>query len=188
MNISGAPGRCLYLYPDCYGRTGTITLADFGLAVKSGTSLEDKALLPAIYCAPERIHNVYLSFASDMWSYMCIFAELYLGFPLFYSLAYSLAINFIVKSLGPLPLSWKGSYNGSRQYDELWYNQDRRPDSHYTLEAKIKQAIYAISPVEQQLVLSILQRGLLYLPKHQFSARQLLKDISFKELMAIYRL
>ncbi|VTT59406.1 unnamed protein product [Fusarium fujikuroi] len=113
MNISGASGRYLYLHPDRYGRTGTITFADFGLAVKSGISLEDKALLPAIYCALECIYNVYLSFASDMWSYICIFAELYLGFPLFYGSAYSLAIDFTVKSLGPLPLSWKGSYDGS---------------------------------------------------------------------------
>ncbi|KAF5698875.1 cmgc kinase [Fusarium mundagurra] len=167
---------------------GTITLADFGLAIKSGTSLEDEALSPAIYCAPERIHNVHPSFASDMWSYMCIFAELYLGFPLFYGSAYSSAVDFMVKSLGPLPSSWKGSYDGGGQYDESWYNQDRRPDSHHTLEAKIKRAIYDISPVEQRLVFSILQRGLSYSPEHRFSARQLLEDVSFKELMAIYGL
>ncbi|KAI1030083.1 hypothetical protein LB504_010308 [Fusarium proliferatum] len=176
MNILGAPGRCLYLYPDCYGRTGTITLADFGLAVKSGTSLEDKALLPAIYCAPECIHNIHPSFALDIWSYMCIFAKLYLGFPLFYGLAYSSAINFI------------GLFLYLRRALMTAYNQDRQPDSYHTLEAKIKQAIYAISPVEQRLVLSILQRGLLYSPEHQFSTRQLLEDISFKELIAIYGL
>ncbi|KAF4448145.1 cmgc protein kinase [Fusarium austroafricanum] len=167
---------------------GTITLADFGLAVKSGTSVECKVQSPAIYCAPERIHNVDPSFASDMWSYMCIFAELCLGFPLFYGSAYSSAVDFMVKSLGPLPSSWKGSYDGGGQYDKLWYNQDRQPDPHHTLEAKIKRALYDISPVEQQLVLSILQRGLSYSPEDRFSAGQLLEDVSFKKLMAIYRL
>ncbi|KAH7202718.1 uncharacterized protein BKA55DRAFT_600537 [Fusarium redolens] len=33
--------------------------------------------LPAIYCASERVHGVDLSFISDMWSYMCLFVELY---------------------------------------------------------------------------------------------------------------
>ncbi|KAF4455863.1 CMGC protein kinase [Fusarium austroafricanum] len=166
----------------------TITLADFGLAVKSGTSVGCKVQSPAIYCAPERIHGIDPSFASDMWSYICIFAELYLGFPLFYGSTCSSVVEFMVKSLGPLPLSWKDSYEGGGQYDESWYNQNRQPDPHQTLEAKIKRALYDISPVEQQLVLSILQRGLSYLPEHRFSAGQLLEDASFKELMAIYRL
>ncbi|KAL6909083.1 hypothetical protein GGI43DRAFT_167756 [Trichoderma evansii] len=62
---------------------GTINLGDFGLAIKSSTSVECKVQSPAIYYAPERIHDMDPSFASDMWSFMCIFAELYLGFPLF---------------------------------------------------------------------------------------------------------
>ncbi|KAF4956861.1 hypothetical protein FGADI_3550 [Fusarium gaditjirri] len=166
----------------------TITLADFGLAVKSGTSVDYKGQPPAIYCAPERIHSIDPSFASDMWSYICIFAELTLGFPLFYGSADSSVVEFMVKSLGPLPSSWKGSYEGGGQYDESWYSQNRQPDPHHTLEAKIKRALYDISPVEKQLVLSILQRGLSYSPEHRFSAGQLLEDVSFKELMAIYGL
>ncbi|SCO47792.1 uncharacterized protein FFMR_08843 [Fusarium fujikuroi] len=166
----------------------TITLADFGLAVKSGTSVDYKGQPPAIYCAPERIHSIDPGFASDMWSYICIFAELTLGFPLFYGSADSSVVEFMVKSLGPLPSSWKGSYEGGGQYDESWYSQNRQPDPHHTLEAKIKRALYDISPVEQQLVLSILQRGLSYSPEHRFSAGQLLEDVSFKELMAIYGL
>ena len=83
----------------------TISLGDFGLAAKSGTPVEQKVQSPAIYCAPERLHNTNPSLASDMWSYMCIFAELYLGFPLFYGSAHSSVIDFIVKTLGPLPES-----------------------------------------------------------------------------------
>lgn len=100
----------------------TIALADFGLAIKSGISVECKIQSPIIYCAPERIHNVDPSFASDMWSYMCIFAELYLGFLMFYDAGHPIAVNFMVSVLGPLPLLWKGSYTGDGQQDELWYN------------------------------------------------------------------
>ncbi|CAJ0555378.1 Ff.00g054430.m01.CDS01 [Fusarium sp. VM40] len=45
---------------------GTITLADFGLAVKSGTSVECKVQLPTIYYAPERFHNIDPGFTSDI--------------------------------------------------------------------------------------------------------------------------
>jgi serine/threonine protein kinase len=167
---------------------GTTTLGDFGLAIKSGTSVECKIQSPAIYCAPERIHNINPSFASDMWSYMCIFGELCLGFPLFYGAAYSSAVDFVVRSLGPLPLSWKGSYDGDGQHDESWYDQSRGPDPHLALEAKVKRARDKISTTEQQLVLTILRRGLSYSPEHRLSARQLLEDASFKELMAMYGL
>lgn len=167
---------------------GTTTLGDFGLAIKSGTSVDCKIQSPAIYCAPERIHNINPSFASDMWSYMCIFGELCLGFPLFYGAAYSSAVEFVVRSLGPLPLSWKGSYDGDGQHDESWYDQSRGPDLHLALEAKVKRARDKISTTEQQLVLSILRRGLSYSPEHRLSARQLLEDASFKELMAMYGL
>lgn len=61
----------------------TVYLGDFGLLIKAGTSVSFKIQSPATYCAPERWHDVGPSFASDMWSYMCLFAELYLGFPPF---------------------------------------------------------------------------------------------------------
>lgn len=167
---------------------GTITLGDFGLAIKSGTSVEYKVQSPAIYCAPERIHDKDPSFASDMWSFMCIFAELYLGFPLFHGAAHSSMVDFMVRTLGPLPLSWKGSYKGDGKHDESWYDQTRRPEPRLVLEQKVKCTRDNISPVEQQLVLSILQRGLSYSPEHRLSAGQLLQDACFKELMGVYGL
>jgi serine/threonine protein kinase len=167
---------------------GTITLGDFGLAVKSGTSVEFKFQSPAIYCAPERFHNMDPDFASDMWSYMCIFFELCLGFPLFGGSASSRVVEFMVRSLGPLPSAWRGSYDGGGQYDESWYDQNRGVDSHLALELKVTRSLYGLSPVEQKLVLSILQRGLSYSPEDRFSAGQLLEDASFKELMALHGL
>ena len=57
----------------------TVYLGDFGMAIKAGTEVKHKVLSPFVFCAPERFHNVNPSFASDMWSYMCIFSYLYLG-------------------------------------------------------------------------------------------------------------
>jgi serine/threonine protein kinase len=167
---------------------GNITLGDFGLAIKPGTSVECKVQSPAIYCAPERIHDKDPSFASDMWSFMCIFAELYLGFPLFYGSAPSTMVDFMVRTLGPFPLSWKGTYKGNKKHDESWYDQTRRPEPRLSLEAKVKLTRDNISPAEQQLVLSILQRGLSYSPEKRLSAGQLLEDACFKELMGAYGL
>ncbi|KAF4967152.1 hypothetical protein FZEAL_10571 [Fusarium zealandicum] len=167
---------------------GTVTLGDFGLAIRSGTSVECKVQSPANYCAPERIHDMNPSFASDMWSYMCIFAELYLGFPMFGGAAASSAIDFMVRTLGPLPLSWKGSYNGDGKHDESWYDQRRGPEPGLAVGDKFKRAFNDISEAEKQLVVSIVQRGLSYLPEHRLSAGQLLEDASFKELMGIYQL
>jgi serine/threonine protein kinase len=61
--------------------TDTVYLGDFGLATKAGTDIRHKMPSPLdiIFQAPERFHNVNPSFASDVWSYMCIFIELYLG-------------------------------------------------------------------------------------------------------------
>jgi serine/threonine protein kinase len=56
-----------------------VYLADFGHAIKAGTSVCKKWQWPIIYCSPERFHNVDPSCASDMWSYMCLFTELYTG-------------------------------------------------------------------------------------------------------------
>jgi serine/threonine protein kinase len=165
-----------------------ISLGDFGLAMKSGTSLTHKIQSPAIYCAPERIHNMDPSFATDMWSYMCIFAELYLGFAMFYGAAHSSVIDFMVDTLGPLPAFWKGSYKAGGQYNETWYDQMRRPDPRLALEAKVMCARDDISPGEQQLVLSILRKGLSYLPEHRLTAAQLLEDPSFKAFMEMYGL
>jgi serine/threonine protein kinase len=61
-----------------------VYLGDFGLAIKAGTSLRQKVQSPAVYCAPERFHDADRSFATDIWSYMCLFVQLYLGFNPFY--------------------------------------------------------------------------------------------------------
>jgi serine/threonine protein kinase len=51
--------------------------------------------------APERFHNVNPNFASDMWSYMCLFTVLYLGFiPIHTVEAFALSATFLPEVLG----------------------------------------------------------------------------------------
>ncbi|KAF9784251.1 hypothetical protein IL306_007719 [Fusarium sp. DS 682] len=167
--------------------TNDILLGDFGLAIRAGTQVAQKVQSPAIYCAPERVHGADPSFASDMWSYMCLFAELYEKCPLFGGSAHSQVISFIVKTLGPLPVQWKGLYQGG-SCDPEWYNQNRKPSSHLGLENKISRLRPNITMTELRLVLDILRWGFSYLPEQRPTAAQLLDSKSFKDLMAIYGL
>ncbi|EWY99945.1 CMGC protein kinase [Fusarium oxysporum NRRL 32931] len=95
-----------------------VSLGDFELAIKSGTPVSQKLQSPAIYYALERVHDQDPTFATDMWSYMCIFAELYMGYALFYGSGNSSMISCVVHALGPLPATWKGTYKagGNRIY------------------------------------------------------------------------
>jgi hypothetical protein len=75
-----------------------------------------------------------------MWSYMYIFTELYLGFLMFAGVVPSLAVDFMVRALGPLFLSWEGSYKGDGKHNESWYDQSRVPEPGLALEDKVKRA------------------------------------------------
>ncbi|EGU89422.1 hypothetical protein FOXB_00046 [Fusarium oxysporum f. sp. conglutinans Fo5176] len=131
----------------------TITLGDFGLAIRSGTEVDFKLQVPVGYCAPERMHQINPTFASDMWSYMCIFAELYLKWPLFgpgfFGGGFRFVAELFVRVLGPLPLSWKGSYDGDGEPDESWYDQSKIPEPKMSLESRVTQSRDTVEPAEQ---------------------------------------
>ncbi|KAI1041806.1 hypothetical protein LB505_008461 [Fusarium chuoi] len=170
----------------------TITLGDFGLTIRSGTEVDFKLQVPAGYCAPERMHGLNPTFASDMWSYMCIFAELYLKWPLFgagfFGGGIRSIVGLLIRVLGPLPMPWKGSYEGSGESDDSWYDQSKVPEPGMSLESRVTQSWDPVDPAEQQIVLSILRRGFSYLPEKRLSAGELLEDASFKALMEMYGL
>ncbi|KAI0869892.1 kinase domain-containing protein [Hypoxylon argillaceum] len=163
-----------------------IVLGDFGVAMKADTPVIRKLRSPAVYCAPEVLHGEDPSFASDMWSYMCLFAELYCACPLFSGADNSEVLSFTVDTLGPLPVAWKNLYDGNGPVDATWYDQMRKPELTLALGSKITRLRPDVSPKERELVLSILERGLSYLPENRPSAMQLLEDDLFKTLMATY--
>lgn len=168
-----------------------VYLGDFGLAMTAGTSVSSKVQSPNVYCAPERFHNIGPSFASDMWSYMCLFAELYLGLVPFHGLldgaGSTIVISSMVNALGPLPEHWKGNYEGVGAEVDSWYDQGRKPVPRMTLAAKIKRARPEASQTEIKNVLSFMSKGFCYLPESRMSAAELLEDASFKAVMQIGR-
>ena len=172
--------------------TDTVYLGDFGLATKVGTDVRHKMLSPLeiFFHAPERFHNVNPSFASDMWSYMCIFIELYLGFVSWEKDNYFSMIEKMVRVLGPLPKQWKGCYNSYvttfSKCDNSWYDQRRKPSRDFNLESLIKRERPEVSEVERNHLLNILFKGFSYSPQDRLSARELLQDPSFQAIMEIH--
>ena len=165
----------------------TACLCDFGMAIKAGTSVKTKWQSPAFYCAPERFHNADPSLASDMWSYMCIFAELYLGFCPFYDAYHSSLMANLVYVIGPLPEQWKGLFNGAGTSDDSWYDSTRKPVPSMTLSAMIERMRPETGPTERKLVLSVMSKGFRYVPEQRLTAAELLQDPSFTALMDMYR-
>ncbi|KAK2686532.1 hypothetical protein QWA68_014376 [Fusarium oxysporum] len=163
----------------------SIVLSDFGLAHKAGTSTQ-KMQSPATYCAPERVHNINPSYDSDIWSYMCIFFELYTGTYLFPGWSHASVVSSIVHALGPLPESWKGTYHVGGSGEDKWYDQNWQMDPESDLKERITQLRPDVGARELELVLSILRRGLLYQHENRITAAELLDHDSFKGLMCMY--
>ncbi|GAP90915.1 putative CMGC protein kinase [Rosellinia necatrix] len=165
----------------------TVYLGDFGMAARAGAPADVQFQTPAEYCAPERYHNVNPSSASDMWSYMCIFATLYLGFSPFYGLGGNRIMELLVNTLGPLPPSWEGRYQyHDSTADDAWYDQARETHVEMTLESKLARRNPAPNETEKALVLSILRRGFYYDPQQRISAAELLEDKAFIAIMEKY--
>jgi serine/threonine protein kinase len=169
-----------------------VCICDFGLSITSGTRVENTVQLPPLFCAPERLHGVFPSCASDMWSFTCIFAKLYLGVEAIYGGGPRM-ISRIIGMLGlPLPEHWRGYYGDGTTAHDWWYDQSGqmpRTDilgGYETLEHKIDRLRPEISRDEREHALSIMYRGFAYLPEQRITAAQLLEDPSFNALMSYY--
>jgi hypothetical protein len=167
--------------------TNRVYLGDFGLAIKAGTSVECKEQCPAACCAPERYHGIDPSLASDMWSYMCIFTHLYLGFtPFFPAGGVGLMAGWRA-TLGSLPEHWKGYCTYPDIGNEnCFYDQSMPAFAERTLAARIARLRPETSQTERNLVLAVFAKVFVYLPERRATASQLLEDSSFKALMAMY--
>ncbi|KAK2873766.1 hypothetical protein FQN49_002094 [Arthroderma sp. PD_2] len=169
-------------------RTEEFYLGDFGLAMKLGSPIAQQGRPPIHFCSPERLHNHDPSFACDIWSYMCIFTELYAGFTPFHTWANGGVITTMVRLAGPLPAQWKGDYCTPDKALDSWYDQDNKPEPEpeSNLEALILRGRPNASPVERKHALSILSRGFSTSPEKRPTAAQLLHDPSFKALIDIH--
>jgi serine/threonine protein kinase len=166
----------------------TVCLGDFGLTIKAGTQVTSTVQGPVAFCPPERFHGEMPTSATDMWSYLCIFAELYIGRPLLCGPGTAFVVDYMVDTFGPLPESWKGSYTAGATWQQSWYDPQRRPRPEVSLETRLAKHRPEIGVLERQHVLKVLQRGFSYVPQSRFTASQLLGDSSFMALMNLYGL
>ena len=166
--------------------TDKIYLGDFGHSIMAGTSVKCQVQSPAGYCAPERFHNVDPSYASDMWSYMCLFVELYLEYPLFISSGSVSQVSDLVRVLGPLPEHWKGSFTFADASLDWWYDLSRGPDPVISLPAIITHRRPKMGQTEQNYLLSVMAKGFCYDYNQRITADELLQDASFKFLLKMH--
>jgi serine/threonine protein kinase len=172
--------------------TDAVYLGNFGMAIEAGTEVRDKVPSPMNiqYCAPERFHNVNPSFASDMWSYMCLFSELYIGHVpwnrWYHPMSKTGSLSGMVRTLGSLPKKWRSCYNSWGTYCKWWYDQCRKPYPIRSLESIIKKERPEVGEVERNHILSIMKQVFNYSPDLRPTATQLLQDPSFQAVMEIY--
>ncbi|CAI7611641.1 unnamed protein product [Penicillium glandicola] len=170
-------------------RTADFFLGDFGLATKldEPTFQVPRGYPPAVYCSPDRLHGQGPSLACDMWSYMVLFAQLYLDFPPFYAGSDGGIIADFFKVLGPLPGSWKGLCKYPECQDS-WYEQSEELNSIQNGELKARIALRRpdVDQGERDLVESIMLKVFVYSPERRLSAIQLLQDNDFRALMDKY--
>lgn len=166
-------------------------LGDFGHSVVSGSEPSDPVQLPLLYCAPERFHGMKQSFASDMWSFMMLFARLYQGSEIAYGRG-SAFVSRLVNALGPFPANWQnknGFFPNDKDY-AWWYDPKAKEHlpakNKISLESRLDWGRPEISRQERALALEVFRKGFQYLPEKRLTAAQLLRDPSFRALMAYY--
>ncbi|RAL00374.1 kinase-like protein [Aspergillus ibericus CBS 121593] len=166
-------------------RTDDFYLGDFSLAKKLDDPVTQRGFPPLRYCSPERLHGSAPSFACDMWSYLVIFSELYLRYEPFVVRNKGGVMTAMTMSLGPLPAQWRGLYNHPEGRD-VWYDQSPAPIPKESLASIIAKRRPDADPIEQQHVLSIMNKVFTYDPEKRPTATQLSHDPSFKAIMDIY--
>ncbi|KAF2431992.1 kinase domain-containing protein [Tothia fuscella] len=166
---------------------GSVYIADFGISIRSGTPVTCAVQSPAGFCAPERFHNSSPTAASDIWSYMCIFTELYFGTLLWSSDGD--VLGEIVSILGPLPQNWLGHHYEGNAVPKIWYDPRIRPANIRTEEVfnnLIKYLRRDVTDEEVALVRTFMLKVFCYYPTQRLTATELLSDSSFRKFLRLY--
>ncbi|KAL1996478.1 hypothetical protein VTN49DRAFT_8078 [Thermomyces lanuginosus] len=140
-------------------RTDQLYLSDFSLAMHvDDTTVPQMGFPPEYFCSPDRLHLKHPSLACDMWSYMVIFSQLYVGCSPFGSLYHGGVIQGMIYALGPLPKEWKGQYINPEVSRDWWYDPNTSPDPKHSLASLIEQRRPDADAEERKLVLSIMMK------------------------------
>lgn len=168
-------------------RTDDFFLADFGLSTKPGDPTFDtpQGFPPSEYCSPERLHQQKPTFACDMWSYMVVFSQLYLGFAPIHPSAEGGLLADLCNLFGQMPREWKGLSVGLPWEDSLYEGGDESPPND-PLGARIARRRPDVDQDERDLAERIMRKVFVYSPEKRPSATQLLEDNDFKALMRKY--
>jgi hypothetical protein len=124
-----------------------------------------------------------------MWAYIYIFTTLYYrrNAPYYSDRGGWSIVDAWVRTFGPLPKHWHSKYNYYGQpCKDKWHDQTREPDPKVSLKVQVAKRVPAVDQREQDLVLSVLEKGFRYEPVDRITAAQLLQDPDFNELMEIY--
>ncbi|GKZ35441.1 hypothetical protein AbraIFM66950_006071 [Aspergillus brasiliensis] len=165
-------------------RTEDFYIGDFALAKKVDESATQRGYPPMPFCSPDRLHGKESGPACDMWSYMILFSELYLGLPPFSTLYPGGILSAITRNLGPLPEEWKSLYVFSGGLDS-WYDQSQGPEPD-SLEFLVAYHRPDADPTERQHLLTLMRKMFTYCPEERLTATQLLQDPSFRAIMDKY--
>ncbi|KAF2760150.1 kinase-like protein [Pseudovirgaria hyperparasitica] len=173
------------IVPPTHINTRSISLCDFGLAATTPVS-SSTPQGPGAWCAPERLHGYAATRASDMWSYTCILAKLYIG-ELPWSI-YGEAPRGFVRALGPLPGEWAGRYwrpgwEAAKWYDAALLRPEVEPEA--MLGAVLARARGDVEEEKEEeeerrrVVERVLRRGFCYDAARRITAAELLGDGEF---------
>ena len=162
-------------------------LSDFGISFQDGDKVDSGIGFPLPFCAPERYHNGFPSFASDIFSYGILFASIYSGSHIVYGESAG-GISNLVGTMGPFPENWKQHYNGGAML-EWWYDHEKKLEPPRqplrTLEAKLNWCRPQSSSEERKYAISVICKTLAYEPKDRPTAAGLLEDPDFRSLMSL---
>lgn len=168
-----------------------VYLGDFGLSFWEGNPRPPSFQGPVRFCAPERLHGGISSRASDMWSYMVMFAGLYLNGESIIGSGPRL-VSSLVGMLGPFPKEWKKHYNeGVGPLIDWWYDHSNqlRPPPHTRIESltdKMDRFRPDIDKDERGHALHLIRRGFCYDAKQRITATEMLAHPSFNYIMEKY--
>ncbi|KAK0529390.1 hypothetical protein OC835_004343 [Tilletia horrida] len=131
-------------------KEGAVKLADFGLAAEVGqASGTAYAVGTPGYCPPESMMgSTAPTFAGDTWAVGCVFAEMWLGRPVFIEGTEEAVIRDVLKFLG---------HKGGPMYPRRSFVQNSDiDDSWAAVQADYPKRLRVLPPLAQQLVMGML--------------------------------
>jgi dual specificity protein kinase YAK1 len=161
-----------------------VKISDFSMAFYSGRPISAE-IQSMYYRAPELVLHLPFSYPIDIWSLGCLFAELFLGLPVFPGMTEFHLLEFITSSLGHIPFEM---IDGSPQKNLLFHADGTYKGQEQICRERRESPVVmngiAISPDIRETILAYeLGRGATAAAKRKETGRRVLFiDLLFKML------